>query len=47
MTSTDERLNRIEKRLDEFDALLEHLMLLAAQNPVGRQLLKAMAKGGR
>lgn len=47
MTSTEERLERVEKRLAEFDALLERLMLLAAGHPVGRKLLKWMAVEGR
>ena len=45
--STEERLAQLEQRLDEFDALLQYLMTLAAKHPLGRKVLKAMAKAGR
>lgn len=41
---TQDRLTRLEKRLDDLDALLERLMLLAGQHPLGRKLLTWMAK---
>jgi hypothetical protein len=43
-TETLERLDRLERRLDEFDSLLEYLMLLAAKHPAGRVFLKLIAK---
>ena len=45
--STEQRLDHIEQRLDELDALLQYLMTLAAKHPLGRKVLKAMAKAGR
>jgi hypothetical protein len=44
--TTEERLAALEKKVVEFDSLLEYLMLLAAKHPVGRAILKQIAKKG-
>jgi uncharacterized coiled-coil protein SlyX len=42
--TTEERLAAVEARLAEYEALIERLMMLAAQHPMGRQMLKWMVK---
>jgi hypothetical protein len=44
--NTEERLAALESKVGEFDSLLEYLMLLAAKHPIGRQILKQIAKKG-
>lgn len=42
--TTEERLAAVEAKLAKFEALTERLMALAAQHPVGRQLIKRLVK---
>lgn len=44
--TTEERLAKLEKRLDEFDHLVTYLMTLASRFPMGRRVLQMMAKEG-
>lgn len=41
---TEERLAALEKTVGEYDVLLTRLMLLAAKHPIGRKILKQLAK---
>lgn len=43
-TEERERLAALENRVAEFDSLLKNLMALAAKHPLGRQILKQLAK---
>lgn len=45
--TAEERLAKLEKRIDEFDAMIARLMMLAARNPLGRKILKDMSEAGR
>lgn len=47
MTSTEERVGQLEKRVAELEALVQTLILLAARSPAGRKILKAIAKAGQ
>jgi uncharacterized coiled-coil protein SlyX len=42
--TTEERLAAIEAKLAGYERLIERLMVVAAQSPVGRQVLKKMGK---
>jgi uncharacterized coiled-coil protein SlyX len=42
---TDQRLERLEKRLAELDALLARLVAVARAHPAGRVLLKMLGLG--
>lgn len=46
-TETEERLAALEKRIEEFEAMFSRLMLLAANHPVGRKVLKFMAEANK
>lgn len=43
MTS-EERLAAVEAKLARYERLVERLMTLAAEHPLGRQLLKRLVK---
>ena len=45
--TTEERLSALEKRLADWEKTIDTLMLLAAKHPVGRQVLKFMAKANQ
>jgi hypothetical protein len=45
MTPVDERLEKVEQRLAELDALLERIRALAAAHPMGRRLLHLLGLG--
>lgn len=42
-----DRIEKLERKQAEHDGLIEFMMLLAAQYPVGRKILAMIAKGGR
>lgn len=42
--TTEERLAAVEAKLAKYDRLVEKLMALAAQHPIGRQMLKRLVK---
>lgn len=42
---TQERLEKLEKRMAELDALLAKLTAVAAAHPLGRMLLKTLGLG--
>lgn len=40
--TTDERLEALERRVAQYEDLIARLVMLAAQHPFGRRLLKQM-----
>jgi uncharacterized coiled-coil protein SlyX len=42
--TTEERLAAVEAKLAAYERLVERLMVLAAQSPMGRQMLKRLGK---
>ena len=39
MPTTEQRMDKLEKRLDEYDRLLELLMRMAKHHPIGQKML--------
>lgn len=46
-TALLDRIGLLERKVAQYDALIERIMMLMAKHPLGRQLLKHMAESNQ
>jgi hypothetical protein len=45
--TVEERLSRLERKVEEHDGLVQFMLLLAAKSPMGRKILARLAESGK